>query len=113
MAPAGRACFDQQFVLDGNRVKGSLGDGAFVYEGARSSESLQLTVWRMPLCGSVVSGDIAAPVEKSSMICSIAAPRKIKATSELVRILGNEQQRIGKGGKSLASRTAISGAAQG
>lgn len=99
MASAGRACFDQLFALNDNRVKRSLGDRIFVYEGVQSYASPQLTVWRMSLCGSVVSGDAAAPMEKASMIYAITAPRKMKATSELVRILGNEQQRISKGGQ--------------
>ena len=36
-----------------HRIKGNLGDGVFVYEGAHSPECPELTVWRMSLYGVV------------------------------------------------------------
>ena len=84
----GASMFDGLHAQRGNRtgVK-NLGNGIFVYEGVQSFDSPQFTVWRMSLCGAVVSGDPNAPDERVSVVYAITAPRSMPAASRLVEFL--------------------------
>ncbi len=70
-----------------DRVKTSLGDGVFVYEGALSTECPELTVWRMSLYGVQIGGDPKVPMEKCSEAYVITAPKRMPAASDLVRLI--------------------------
>ena len=84
----GREIFESLLAKNAKeRVKISLGDGVFVYEGAQSSESPKLTVWRMSLYGAQVSGDPKMPLEMCSEAYAITAPRRMPAANELVRLI--------------------------
>lgn len=84
---AGREMFERLLALNArDRVKISLDDDVFVYEGAQSAECRELTVWRMSLYGGQVS-DPKVPMEKCSEAYAITAPRRMSAANELVRLI--------------------------
>lgn len=72
-----------------DRVRGDLGGGTFVYDGMQASDDPRLTFWRMSLYGVVVGGDAGAPNEKSTMVFSFTAPRRLQAASDLAEILSS------------------------
>ena len=85
----GRAVFESLIAKEArDRVKGNLGEGVFVYEGAQSAECPELTVWRMSLYGVVVGNDPRSPMERCSEVYCLTAPKRMPAANELVRLLG-------------------------
>jgi hypothetical protein len=64
-----------------------LGDGIFVYDGVQSLESPQLTLWRMSLCGAILSGHPKTPGEKVSVAYGLTAPRTMSAATKLLQLL--------------------------
>lgn len=85
---AGREIFERLLAQNAkDRVKISLGDGVFVYEGAQSAECPELTVWRMSLYGVHVGGDPKVPMEKCSKAYAITAPRRMPAVNGLIRLI--------------------------
>jgi len=83
----GRELFERLLAKNAKeRVKISLGDGVFSYEGAQSAECPELTVWRMSLYGAQVSGDTKV-MEKCSEAYALTAPRRMPAANELVRLI--------------------------
>ncbi|OYV29060.1 MAG: hypothetical protein B7Z79_11390 [Thiomonas sp. 20-64-9] len=72
-------------------IKGSLGGGAFEYEGAMAGDRSGLTVWRMSLYGAVVAGhgNGAGREERYSVAHCLTAPLDWRVTKELLRMLGD------------------------
>ena len=61
---AGEGVFEQLLALDGERVRETLGDGAFAYEGLQSWSHPHLTVWKFRAYGGLrMAGDPTAPDE--------------------------------------------------
>ena len=71
------------------RVKGDIGAGAFVYEGAQGTDSPELTVWRMTLYGVQLSGDPKARGLRCSDAYVLTAPRRMQAASRFVQWLNS------------------------
>ena len=64
MASAVGEQFAPLMALNGNRVIGNVGDGAFIYEGLQSWSDPGLTVWRFRAYGGLkLTGDPHAPDE--------------------------------------------------
>jgi hypothetical protein len=65
LTAAGEALFgDRLLAMNGNRVRESVGDGAFEYDGLQSAQDQHVTVWRLRLYGGVrLGGDPNAPHE--------------------------------------------------
>jgi hypothetical protein len=58
-----------------DRVRGSLGDGAFTYEGAQAVDDSGITIWRFDIYGGLVScEDPTAPETMGSQMIVITAP---------------------------------------
>ena len=58
-----------------DRVRGNLGDGAFIYEGAQAVDDSGITFWRFDIYGRLVScEDPTAPETIGSQMIVITAP---------------------------------------
>lgn len=90
LAEAARGPFEGLMTKNADRVRDSLGGGAFEYEGAVAKDGSGLTVWRMSLYGAVVSGDGGGRGnrERSSAAHCITAPKDWPVTAKLVQMLG-------------------------
>ncbi len=94
----GRVFFDKLFELNAKRTgQRDIGNGIFVYEGVQSLESAQLTIWRMSLCGALMSDDAKAPMERVSVAYALTAPRRMRAASKLVEVLTGATQKMRAG----------------
>ncbi len=61
-----------------DRVRGNLGDGSFVYEGAQAVDDSGITAWRFTIYGGLVScEDPAAPETMGSQIVVITGPQSV------------------------------------
>lgn len=84
----GSAMFEQLFSLNANdRVSCDLGQGVFKYEGVRSGDSPNLTLWKMSIYGAVVGGDSDAPEQRVSIIYGVTVARNSRAAKLLSEIL--------------------------
>jgi hypothetical protein len=70
-----------------DKVKGDFGDGAFTYEGTRSRDCAELTLWRTSIYGLEVSGDKRAPMDRSGMIYGFTSPKSKPVAEHLPAIL--------------------------
>ena len=87
--PEGAAAFDRFF--EGNakdRISCCLGQGVFSYEGVLSTESPNLTLWKMSLYGAEVGGDPGAPGQRISMVYGVSVAKNSHVAELLAKILG-------------------------
>jgi hypothetical protein len=73
----GERFFDEYlFKLNArDRVRGNLGDGVFIYEGAQAVDDSGITIWRCDIYGGLVScKDPTAPETMGSQMIVITAP---------------------------------------
>jgi hypothetical protein len=77
------------------KVSGNLGDGTFVYEGVRSTDMPEMSLWLFSIYGGMrLSGDASAPNEDCSIIGAITARREFM--TKFVSLLDQEPQSDGK-----------------
>jgi hypothetical protein len=77
---AGSAFLDHIFKMNARgRIKESLGEGTFIYEGVQATDYPQFTLWRFSMYG-VQFGDADKPEEKPSIIFSTTGPRSLLPT---------------------------------
>lgn len=90
LGEAARGPFEGLMAQNAEKVGGSLGGGAFEYEGAMARDGSGLTVWRMSLYGAVVAGDGngAGREERSSAAHCLTAPLDWPVTKKLLEMLG-------------------------
>jgi hypothetical protein len=89
LRPEGAAAFDRFFAgKAGARVTCDLGQGVFRYEGIRSVESPNLTLWKMSVYGAEVGGDPAMPGQRVSMMYGVTVGKNSRAAENLAAILG-------------------------
>jgi hypothetical protein len=91
LGDAARGPFEDLMAKTAEKVEGSLGGGAFEYEGAMAGDRSGLTVWRMSLYGAVVAGDGNGAVreERCSVAHCLTAPLDWRVTKELLRMIGD------------------------
>ena len=60
------------------RVKGDIGGGAFVYEGAQGVDSPEMSIWIFHLFGGIrVSGDAAEPDAMTRVVGGVTASQRV------------------------------------
>jgi hypothetical protein len=77
---SGERFFDEYLfkLKDRDRVRGNLGDGAFIYEGAQAVDGSGITIWRFDIYGGLVScEDPAAPEKMGSQMIVITTPEAV------------------------------------
>jgi hypothetical protein len=81
LSAAGEQFYSQALAMNsGARVRETLGNGTFSYEGVQSAENPELSVWRFSVFGGLaVSGDPEAPGEISSQIGATTGSRTLLA----------------------------------
>jgi hypothetical protein len=81
LSAGGERFYSQALAMhSGKRVSETLGNGTFSYEGAQSTESPELSVWRFSAFGGLVlSGDPEAPDEVSSQIGAMTGSHTLLA----------------------------------
>lgn len=67
LTPEGQAIVERLLAMNGaNRIKSSLGGGAFQYEGVQALDVPEITIWRMSIYDAVVGGKSHAHSAKAS-----------------------------------------------
>jgi hypothetical protein len=81
LSAAGEQFFSKALAMNsGARVRETLGNGTFSYEGVQSAENPELSVWRFSVFGGLaVSGDPEAPGEVSSQIGAMTGSHALLA----------------------------------
>lgn len=89
LVEAARGPFERLMTKNAGRVRGSLGGGAFEYEGAVAKDGTGLTIWRMSLYGAVVAGNGGGRGnrERSSAAHCITSPKDWPASDRILKML--------------------------
>ena len=76
LIPEGERFFEQLLAMNGHRVKSSLGDGIFQYEGVQSFGDPGLTVWRFDIYGGLkmVDGTRSSPASAERVWVTTSRP---------------------------------------
>jgi len=71
------------------RVRGDLGSGAFIYEGAQGADDPEFSVWRISIYGGLkLTGDQTAPTEEISGVGVVSARRAFLERPDMMETFG-------------------------
>ena len=76
----GASYFEQMLALNGKRVRSSLGNEVFVYDGLQSTSEPQISIWKFtPFGGVQMSGDPNFPQETPTDVWVTTNPARISS----------------------------------